>query len=212
MENRRNFPTLLEKAVAFHGHLCGGQLIGVRMAMLGLREIGINDPLGEDRKKLIVFVEIDRCATDAIMTVTGCRIGRRNMKVIDNGKMAATFINTETGKAVRIVSLADARQKAEKRYPELPAGEAQKKAYQEMADSDLFSVQDVAIRLPPEDLPDRPLGKEVCNVCGETILDCREVRRGDTVLCRTCATGKSYYRGLAQPRPPCKLRCCRGTR
>ena len=84
---------LLPKAEAAHGHMCPGQILGVRMALLGLRSLGIGDPLGADRKRLVTFVEIDRCATDAIGLVTGCRLGKRTLKFRDWGKMAATFVD-----------------------------------------------------------------------------------------------------------------------
>jgi formylmethanofuran dehydrogenase subunit E len=200
------FSTLLDEAIRFHGHLCAGQIIGVRIAMLGLRELGFTDPKGRDRKRLLVFVEIDRCATDAIMTVTGCRVGRRNLKVIDHGKMAATFVDTETMKAVRIVSVADARQKAADMYPALDKSEAQMMAYRQLADADLFAVQDVTVSLRPEDLPGRPLGKAICAACGETVLDCREIKVTGRALCRRCAGHDHYFEPLADPRPPLERR------
>ncbi|MFV0439611.1 MAG: FmdE family protein [Desulfopila sp.] len=192
MKDNDEFSRLLEKAAAFHGHLCVGQVIGVRLAMHGLRLLGITDPLGQDRKKQIVFVEIDRCAADAIMTVTGCRVGRRSMKIIDNGKMAATFYHLETGKAVRIAARPDAREKVK-----IPAGGDEKKAqmetYAKMADSDLFTVDKVTVSINPEDLPGLPTGKTSCARCGEVVLDQREVRHGGESLCRPCAAGSSYY-------------------
>ncbi len=196
------FDNLLKEAIAFHGHLCAGQIIGVRIAMLGLRELGITDPRGKESKKLVVFVEIDRCAADAIMIVTGCRVGRRSMKIVDNGKMAATFVHLETGKAVRIVSLWNAREKAAARFPDLDATAAQKQAYREMSDIDLFSVQEVSVDLKPEDLPGRPLRKAQCSSCGETILDMRDVEQDGQVLCKTCATGNIFYTAQAPPRAP----------
>lgn len=196
------FEELLKEAIAFHGHLCAGQIIGVRIAMLGLRELGITDPRGADRKKLIVFVEIDRCATDAIMTVTGCRVGRRNMKVMDHGKMAATFVNLETGRAVRIVSLWNAREKAAAGFPDLDPSAAQKQAYRVMPDIDLFSVQEVSVDLKPQDLPGRPLRQAQCAICGETILDMRDVEKDGRTLCRTCATGDTFYTVQSPPRTP----------
>ena len=93
---KTDFDSLLEESVKVHGHLCAGQVLGVRMSMLGLREIGISDPKGADRKSLIVFVEMDRCATDAVQSVTGCSLGKRSMKFMDYGKMAATFLNLKT--------------------------------------------------------------------------------------------------------------------
>src|SRR5579885_1618611 len=100
----RSIDELLGEAKQAHGHLCAGQVLGVRMAMYGLRELGINDPLGRDRKRLVTYVEIDRCATDAISVVTGCRLGKRALKFRDWGKVAATFVDVETGKAVRIAA------------------------------------------------------------------------------------------------------------
>jgi formylmethanofuran dehydrogenase subunit E len=99
-----DFETLLTESVKIHGHLCAGQVLGVRMSMLGLSEIGIRDPRGKDRKSIIVYVEMDRCATDAVQSVTGCSLGRRTMKFMDYGKMAATYVNLTTGKAVRVVA------------------------------------------------------------------------------------------------------------
>ena len=96
----KNFDELLDQSTRIHGHLCAGQVIGVRMSMLALSRIGIADPRGQDRKKLYVFVEIDRCATDAIQSVTGCSLGKRSMKWLDHGIMAATFVNLESGEAV----------------------------------------------------------------------------------------------------------------
>jgi formylmethanofuran dehydrogenase subunit E len=103
---------LLVKAEAAHGHLCAGQILGVRMALLGLERLGIEDPRGADRKRLVTFVEIDRCATDAIGLVTGCRLGKRSLKFRDWGKMAATFVDLATGRGVRIVALEDSRELA----------------------------------------------------------------------------------------------------
>ena len=101
----QTFEALLREAEAAHGHLCAGQILGVRMAMLGCERLGIDDPKGADRKRLVTFVEIDRCATDAIAVVTGCRLGKRALKFRDWGKMAATFLDLSTGKAIRIAAL-----------------------------------------------------------------------------------------------------------
>src|SRR5438128_12650929 len=104
---------LLERAEQSHGHMCAGQVLGVRMALLGCRAVGVEEPRGKDRKALLVFVEIDRCAADAINTVTGCRLGKRTLKYYDYGKLAATFLNTKTNEPVRIVTLDQARDRAD---------------------------------------------------------------------------------------------------
>ncbi|MFQ5902023.1 MAG: FmdE family protein, partial [Thermodesulfobacteriota bacterium] len=93
----------LEKARSLHGHLCPGTVIGVRMGLAGLKEINITDPRGSQRKDIIIFVESDRCAIDAIQSVSGCRLSSRTLKFYDYGKMAATFLNLRTSKAVRVV-------------------------------------------------------------------------------------------------------------
>jgi formylmethanofuran dehydrogenase subunit E len=188
-----NFDSLLEQSVKIHGHLCAGQVLGVRMSMLGLREVGISDPKGSDRKSLIVFVEMDRCATDAVQSVTGCSLGKRSMKFMDYGKMAATFFNTLTGKAVRVYAKEESRQKAKEYFPEIENKyAAQLEAYKVMPDAELFAVMEVNVKLRPEDMPGRPLARVKCDSCGEHVQDLREVVLNDRILCRPCAEG-GYY-------------------
>jgi len=139
-----------------HGHMCPGQVLGIRMAMLGLGSIGIDDPV-KDRKRLLTFVEIDRCATDAVSLVTGCRLGKRSLKFLDYGKVAATFVNVETGRAVRVVARDDSRAKAKAMFPALTdSSQAQLEAYKLMENEDLFNLEAVRVKLKPEDLPDAP--------------------------------------------------------
>ena len=107
----------LREAEQAHGHLCAGQVLGVRLAMLGLEKLGIEDPHGKDRKRLVTFVEIDRCATDAIAVVTGCRLGKRALKFRDWGKMAATFVDLESGRAVRIAAKESSKALARAMHP-----------------------------------------------------------------------------------------------
>src|SRR5437868_8878420 len=129
---------LLERAEQSHGHMCAGQVLGVRMALLGCRSVGVTEPRGKDGKSLLVFVEIDRCAADAINTVTGCRLGKRTLKFRDFGKLAATFLNTETGAAVRVIALESSRELAKECFPHLPNKKAQQlEAYQTLPDEQL---------------------------------------------------------------------------
>ena len=188
---------LLEECGRLHGHICPGQLLGVRMALLGCEAIGIKDARGADRKKLIVWVEIDRCMTDAVSAVTGVRLGRRSLKFFDYGKVAATFFNTETGDAVRIVALDEARGMAEKRYPEIESKkERQLRAYREAADGELFSLKRVKVNYQQMDAPGHTRSRVACAVCGEGINDGREVEsEGHRKLCRPCAFG-AYYTEL----------------
>lgn len=187
------FEFLLEESVKLHGHLCPGQVLGVKMSVLGLKKIGIADPKGKDRKSIIVFVEMDRCATDAVQSVTGCSLGKRSLKFMDYGKMAATFFNTITGKAVRVIAKEESRQKAKEYFPEFEDKyAAQLEAYKVMSDEDLFDVMEVVVNLRPEDMPGRPMCRVRCENCGEYVQDMREVHRERKVLCKPCANG-GYY-------------------
>jgi formylmethanofuran dehydrogenase subunit E len=187
---------LLEEARIAHGHLCAGQVLGVRMAMLGLEKLGIDDPRGKHRKRLVTFVEIDRCATDAVGVVTGCRLGKRALKFRDWGKMAATFVDVESGRAVRIAAKESSKQKARELHPEIDnKNQQQMAAYREMPEQDLFDVQWVKVELPPEEFPGYKADRIVCEQCGEGINFKREVRREGRVLCQGCA-GESYYQPL----------------
>ena len=190
----------LREAEVAHGHLCAGQVLGVRLAMLGLEKLGIEDPRGnkEDRKRLVTFVEIDRCATDAISLVTGCRLGKRALKFRDWGKMAATFVDlgikdVSTGKAIRIAAKESSKALARAMHPELEnKNQQQMLAYREMPEDDLFTKQWVKVDLPAEEFPGYKGERIVCAECGEGINFRREVVRDGRVLCRACA-GERYY-------------------
>jgi formylmethanofuran dehydrogenase subunit E len=193
----QSFDELLEECGRLHGHLCAGQLLGVRMSLLGCRLIGVEDPKGVDKKKLIVWVEIDRCMADAVGASTGVRLGKRSLKYFDYGKVAATFLNTLTGEAVRIVALDESRELADKRHPEIEdRKERQFLAYREASEEDLFRVERVTVEYGEMDAPGRPRARVACAECGEGINDGREVRSSSgALLCRPCASG-GYYRKL----------------
>jgi formylmethanofuran dehydrogenase subunit E len=188
----------LREAEIAHGHLCAGQVLGVRLAMVGLEKLGIEDPRGKDRKRLVTFVEIDRCATDAIAVVTGCRLGKRALKFRDWGKMAATFVDlgikdVSTGKAIRIAAKESSKALARSMHPEIGSkNQQQMLAYREMAEDDLFTKQWVKVELPAEEFPGYKSDRIVCAECGEGINFRREVVRDGRVLCRGCA-GERYY-------------------
>lgn len=182
----------LDKAEASHGHLCGGQVLGVRMALRGCDELGI--PVPDSQNRLLVFVEIDRCATDALATVTGCTLGKRTLRFLDYGKLAATFLDLRTGRAVRIAAREDARGRAHS-YVDgaLDRHVAQLKAYQIMPEEELFHIQHVRVQVPSEDMPGRPGQRVICSTCAEGINDGRHVETDGKILCKTCATGEKYY-------------------
>jgi formylmethanofuran dehydrogenase subunit E len=184
---------LLEECKRLHGHMCAGQLLGARMAMLGCRLIGIGDPRGADQKKLIVWVEIDRCMADAVSAVTGVRLGKRSLKYFDYGKVAATFLNTDTRQAVRIVALEDSRRLADQRYPQIEKkSERQLQTYREATEQELFRVEPVRVEYSEMDAPGRPRSRVICKRCGEGVNDGRELAGPDGPLCRPCGS-ESYY-------------------
>ncbi len=186
----------LREAEIAHGHLCAGQVLGVRLAMLGLERLGIEDPRGKDRKRLVTFVEIDRCATDAIGVVTGCRLGKRALKFRDWGKMAATFVDVSTGKAIRIAAKESSKALARSMHPEIESkNQQQMLAYREMPEDDLFTMQWVKVELPAEEFPGYKGERIVCDQCGEGINFRREVEREGRALCRACA-GERYYEAI----------------
>ncbi len=199
---------LLAEAERAHGHLCAGQILGVRMAMLALRRLGIHEPRKKlladgqpnpDRKRPVVFVEIDRCATDAIGVVTGARVGKRALKLRDWGKMAATFVDLEARldedgyRGLRVVALEGSKERARACYPDLSKNEQQMRAYRELPDAELFAEQWVRVPLPASEFPGYKGERTVCARCGEGVNFDRFVEENGERLCLACATPTSLY-------------------
>ena len=185
---------LLEQHELTHGNLCPGALLALRMAVLGCALVGIEDPRGGDRDKLVVWIEIDRWLADAVEAVTGARLGKRTLKFLDYGKLAATFLNVETGKAVRIVARESSRRLADLRHPEIEDKyERQMRTYREAAEEELFDITDVEVQVREKDLPGHPRSRVICSKCGEGVNDGREISLPDRItLCRPCVYG-TYY-------------------
>ncbi len=196
-----DFETLLRGSVEAHGHLCPGQVVGVRMAMLGCRLIGLDEPRTLPQiKELIVYVEMDRCATDAISFVTGAKLGRRSLKFVDNGIMAATFVNLDTQEAFRIVSTEKSRDLVELYISDITDKRKQQiDAYKKMSPDELFTVEEVFVDVPAWDMPGPTRFKAVCARCNAVVRDKREVLKNDEILCRPCAFG-TYYQSVSEKR------------
>ncbi|MBI3243480.1 MAG: TraR/DksA C4-type zinc finger protein [Chloroflexi bacterium] len=187
----KSLSQLLEESAALHRHLCPRQVLGARIGMLAGDALGLDLP--QTDKRLLTIVETDGCAADGISTVTNCWVGRRTLRVEDYGKVAATFIDTATGQAVRIIPQLEARTRA--RIYALEARnkwEAQLLGYQRMPAEELLSIQPVSLKVPVEQIVSRPGLRAVCEVCGEEIMNEREIVREGVTLCRACA-GESYY-------------------
>ena len=166
----------------------------MRLAMLGLRELGIEDPEAE-RKRLVTYVEIDRCVTDAVALVAGCRLGKRALKFRDWGKVAATFVDLKSGKAVRVAAKESSKQAAREMFPQMDKEAGQQRAYAQLGDDVLLDKKWVKVEVRPEDLPGFKGPRVVCAECGEGINFKREVVRNGRTLCRACA-GERYFEAL----------------
>ena len=184
----------LQLAAVAHGHLCAGQVLGVRLAMLGLRELGITDPIAE-RKRIVTYVEIDRCMTDAIGLVANCRLGKRALKFRDWGKVAATFVDLQTGRAIRIAARESSKEIARNMFPDMTTDAGQQKAYAELSEEVLFDKRWVKVEVKAHDLPGYKGPRVICAECGEGINFAREVLLRGRTLCRACA-GEKYYSQL----------------
>jgi formylmethanofuran dehydrogenase subunit E len=172
----------LADARSYHGHLCHGMVMGVRMARYGCRMLGIDEP--RSNRDLVVYVEMDRCASDAVGVVAGVTLGRRRLKWVDYGKMAATFVDLGTGSAVRVAP--------RKEVPHAGREDDPLEFWNDWTDEDLFTCTPVVLEIPLQDLPGRPVRTVECALCGEKVQDYRDVEVDGRVLCRSCAGG-SYY-------------------
>jgi formylmethanofuran dehydrogenase subunit E len=177
-----DFEVYLKKAGDFHGHVCAGIALGTRISLAAMKTLGLKP--GVKNKNLIVYTEIDRCMTDAVQTITGCSLGHRSLKYVDYGKFAATFVNLDTGRAVRATVM--------EHFSNEDSIEETLKKLARIPDSELVTLQEVIVNIPETDLPGPPKNKAVCASCGERIVDGRGVNEGNKTLCRACAHGKYY--------------------
>jgi formylmethanofuran dehydrogenase subunit E len=183
---------ILEQAAAWHRHLCPRQVLGARMGILAGRLLSLELP--QKNKRLYTFVETDGCFADGVSAATGCWLGRRTMRLIDHGKVAATFVDTHTRRAVRIRPHPQARTEARRYAPDAKTRwHAYLAAYQIMPDDVLLEAQWVELTLDLDQLISRPGARTVCHRCGEEIINEREVTRDGTILCRGCAFEEERY-------------------
>lgn len=185
---------LLSKSTRDHSHLCPRQILGVRIGLAGLKALGLTP--NQPGKRLLVILESDGCFADGLIAATGCTVGHRTLRVEDYGKTAATFIDTLSGRAVRVAPHNDIRERAQAHACHEPRHYfAQLQAYQTMADEDMFSLREVTLAVPVADLVSRPGLRVNCDLCGEEIINERQVLRDGLTLCRSCA-GQGYYAPL----------------
>lgn len=186
-----NLAQILEISMQDHDHLCPRQILGARIGMAGMKVFNFTEP--PKKKELLIISETDGCFVDGVIAATGCTVGHRTLRVEDYGKVAATFVDTQTGYAVRLSPLLNIRERAAAFVSEEPRHYfAQMQAYQSMPDEDMFSMQEVCLNTSIEQVVSRPGIRVHCDLCGEEIINEREILHNTSVLCRTCAGG-GYY-------------------
>ena len=186
-----NIKALLEKSMQDHDHLCPRQILGVRIGLAGMKALDFGEP--PEKKQLLVIAETDGCFVDGVIAATGCTVGHRTLRVEDYGKVAATFVDIKTRRAVRVAPRLDIRERAcDFVLEESRHYFAQMQAYQIMSDEEMLNIQDVILNLPVEEIISRPGLRVNCAVCGEEIMNEREILRDGLPLCRACA-GNGYY-------------------
>jgi len=187
---------LLEKSARDHNHLCPRQILGVRLGLAGMNALGFAGPPA--KKRLLTITETDGCFADGLSAATDCTVGHRTLRVEDYGKTAAVFVDTVTGKCVRVAPASNIRQKA---YIYAPKESrhyfAQMQAYQVMPADEMFTVRAVTLTTSIEAILSRPGLRVVCDACGEEIMNEREIKQSKLTLCRVCAQG-GYYQTAEQ--------------
>ena len=189
---------ILTASASRHSHLCPRQVLGARIGLTGAAALGLEIPRQD--KRLLAILETDGCFADGIEAATGCTVGHRTLRVEDYGKIAATFVDTQTGQAVRLAPRLDVRQHA---YDYVP-GEArhyfaQLQAYQVMPDIELLTIQSVQLKKTVAEVISRAGVRANCEACGEEIINEREILVGGRVLCQACAFGGYYQSTVTQP-------------
>lgn len=188
----QNIQQLLEESSRHHSHLCPRQILGVRLGLMGLKALQLS-PNGES-KRLLVISETDGCFIDGVIAATECRVGNRTLRVEDYGKTAATFVDTLTGRAIRVAPCEGIRENA-LHYVPAESGRylAQMVAYQTMPDEMMFTLQKVVLNVPLQELISRPGMRVCCELCGEEIINEREIYKNNKILCKTCGAGGYYH-------------------
>lgn len=183
--------TILNESAARHDHLCPRQILGARIGLAGLAALGFDEPPA--KKRLLTIVETDGCFADGIEVATGCTVGHRTLRVEDYGKVAAVFVDVITGRSLRVAPVTDIRQRAYAYASDEPRHYfAQMKAYQIMPDHEMLTITEAQLITSIQAIVSRPGVRVSCDLCGEEIMNEREIHRDGLVLCRACA-GEAYY-------------------
>lgn len=192
----RTLDEILHESSARHKHLCPRQVLGARMALYASDLLGLELPRGD--KRLLVIAETDGCTVDGLIAATGCHVGGRTLRILDFGKVAATFVDTHTESALRLAPTPESRSLAREYFPHTRTDwEAMLRGYQIIPDEDLFKVRAVRLEVPLAEILSKPGRKSECGQCGEEIINGREVSSDGMILCRACA-GDGYFQILEE--------------
>ena len=187
-----NIKSLLDISTRDHSHLCPRQILGIRLGLAGMKALGY--AAFPDKKQLLIITETDGCFVDGLSAATNCTVGHRTLRVEDYGKVAAVFVDVKTGHAVRVAPMLDIRQRAYAYASDESRGYfAQMQAYQTMPDEEMFTCVEVQLDQSIEAIVSSPGLRVNCDVCGEEIMNQREVRQNGSTLCHTCARGGYYH-------------------
>lgn len=190
-ERSDDLDACLDKAAAGHRRLCPRQVLAVRMGRLAGSLLGLSLPRTD--RRLVAIMETDGCAADGVTAATGCTVGRRTLRIVDFGKVATTFVDTDTGRAVRIWPHPSARERALALRPEtLDPWQAMLDAYRILPLDALLCWRQVSLTTPIEVIMSRPGLHVPCERCGEEIMNGREVDVAGIRLCRGCADGQYW--------------------
>lgn len=191
----KNMPPL-EMAVQFHGHICPGLLMGIRVAEFAQKQLGIGQDIDEE---IIAVVETDSCGVDAIQAILGCTFGKGNLIYRDYGKNVYTIASREKQRALRIAQKFRAQKSQESlRYREL----AQKmdltddelaekenligiifETIMSMPFEEMFNWQEIDFEFPEKAKLHATIQ---CAVCGEGVMDIKAVERKQGLICPGC--------------------------
>lgn len=191
----------MDESASRHRHLCPRQVLGLRIGLAGLRALGFVDARYQPRfqnpdKRLLTIVETDGCGADGVAVATDCVVGRRTLRVLDFGKVAATLVDTSTGKAARLAPAPGVRALATGHAPQARSQwQSYLQAYQRIPDADLLCIRRVKLTRSLAEILSKPGLRVTCDLCGEEIMNEREIQRDGLILCRFCA-GDGYYQPL----------------
>ena len=195
----RTLDEILQESSMRHRHLCPRQVLGARMALYASELLGLDLPRVD--KRLFVIAETDGCTVDGLIAATGCHVGGRTLRILDFGKVAATFTDTAVEKSLRILPSSTSRLLAIENFPDSRnRWEAMLLGYQSLPATELFVVQHVRLDVPLSQTISRAGRKAVCDICGEEIINGREISNNNLVLCRACA-GDGYFHILEEAVP-----------